>query len=181
MSFDPYGSLDPGNGPVSIRWPIFTTLCLYIIFAILGGFFFFVSFNDQRPFLKIVALITGLGALFVVSLSLPNLLRVWWRGSPGLELRVDGFVAYPLSPALIRWKEIASWSVVTAGAYTNKVKLLNIELRPGVMDRLEMPRWKRWQLRGSTFYIGQNMFECSFDELVKVFERYAPRAFSQLG
>jgi hypothetical protein len=177
MGFDPYGSLDPANGPVSIRWPIFTRFCLYSIFAIIGGFLIFFSFTDQRLFLRFVSFITGIGTLLLISLSFPDLLRVRWRGFPGLELRPEGFIDHRLSSSLIRWSEIARCLVVTEGLYNNTVKLLTIQLRPGVMDRLEISRWRRWQLR-STFYISANTFECSFDELIKVFRQYAPGAFA---
>jgi hypothetical protein len=174
--FDPYGSLDPVDVPRAVRLRIFRHICIYIFFCMIIGVLVFASFGENRVYLKAVYLIGAVAGIFLIVLSAPGFFRIWWRRLPGLELRPEGFIDYRLSSSLIRWDEIAQWSVWGPGLVI-RVVVLCIDLRPGVADRLPMSPEVRLQFnRNSSMFISAKTFECSFAELVKVFERYAPRA-----
>jgi len=113
--------------------------------------------------------------LLMVLLITPQYIRIYVKKLPALTLTTEGFFNYMVSPTLVPWTDVIGCSVKNLGTTQAPERNLVVELKPGALDHLAMPRFLRMAyFHTSSFFIGD--LDCSLDKLADVFERHGKAA-----
>lgn len=179
MKVDPAGAIDLTKGPVSIRLDSQVHAFSFIAWVGLTGMFVFFFLSDSYSVsLRVMSFVCAVLGLLMVLLITPQYIRVYVKKLPALTLTSEGFINYLVSPTLIPWADVMNCSVKNLGTTQAPTRTLVVELKPGALDHLAMPRFLRMAyFHTSLFFIGgDGDLDCSLDELAKVFESNAKLA-----
>jgi len=174
MNVDP---IDLTKGPVSIRLDSTVHAFSFIVCLGLTGVFVFVFLSGSYSVsLRVMSFVCAVLGLLMVLLTTPQYIRIYVKKLPALRLTSEGFINYLVSPTLVPWTDVINCSVKNLGTAQAPSRTLVVELKPGALDHLAMPRFLRMAyFHTSLFFIGDDL-DCSLDQLAEVFERHVRAA-----
>jgi hypothetical protein len=172
MSVDMSDPVDLAKGPVSIGLDSSVHAVAFVVGIGLTGAFVFAFLSDSYSAgLRVMSFTCAVLLLILILVVTPRYVRLYVKKLPALTLSSEGFINYMLSPTLVPWTDVINCSVKNIGTDQNPTKFLVIELRPGALERLAMPRFLRMAHFQNTLLIGS--LSCPLDQLATVFEAYA--------
>jgi hypothetical protein len=173
MNVDLPGPIDLTKGPVSIKLDSQVHAFGFIVLLGLTGVFVFVFLSDSYSVsLRVMSFVCAVLSLLMVLLITPQYIRIYVKKLPALTLTSEGFINYLVSPSLVPWTDVKNCSVKNLGTTQLPSRTLVVELKPGALDHLVMPRYLRMAyFNTSLVFIGD--LDCSLEELAEVFESHA--------